>query len=103
MPTEEKKQEFRINGKVITFPHTIKLQYPIDKGTDIELKELIFKNPPTWKDMEHIKGDASGTVSMDMLIPITSRLTGTPVTSLQRILAIDSINITEFLNPFLGL
>jgi len=99
---KEKIKSYLVNGKTIEFPHKITLENPVDVDTDIELREVVFKKPPTWSDLKHIKGNSTGEVGLDMCIELASKLTGVSKISLGRLISSDGIKITEFLSPFLG-
>ena len=89
------------DAKMVSFPHTIKLKYPIKDSVDSMLEEITFKDAPCWEDLKFIKASAKG-MTMDMHIPIVSELTDVPITSLNKIKSPDAILIMGFISPFLG-
>jgi len=104
MAEEDKNKQINIvvGGIEFKFPHTYKLQHPIDVGTDIELREIVLRRPPTWSDLKVIKAESTGLISMDMCIGLVSKLSGVSQISLGRMISIDGVKLTEYLTPFLG-
>ena len=93
---------YEIGGEKITFPHPIILEYPITISPEEILTEIEFEDAPTWSDMGLIKSNEDGKITMDMYIPLVSKLSAVSIISIKRIKSMDAVKIMGFLTPFLA-
>ena len=92
-----------VKGVQFTFPHTIKLTYPIDKGPDHDpISEVIINFPPTWKDCHSVKVGGDGEFPLDQLLPLTAKLSNVNIIDLGRMMPADAGKVIKFLNNFLA-
>jgi len=96
-PDETNDQSEDSEEKAVEVPHTYKLKFPFKFGSD-EITELVIMRRPNSKDIGHM-----GTKpTLEELTKIVQRITVQTPKLIEKVDAVDIIDLTEIVGNFLA-